>query len=258
MPKRKHSRKQGKSRKRYKSAGSSWLSSDSGYSSRESKRFGTGFRPQVRNWGSNQPDILRIKIRTNVSVSLTCVGGAVSSNAVKANSLHQPFFNIGSITHQNPTGGNLAPLYQRYRVLSAKIILKCYPGLSSTTPQGAFLAVMPIDPVVNTWSSNVYNEYIEAARGHYKYLPMTNAANGYKTVSSAVAMHALVGRSKEAFLGDNHFEGTVTSSATFTDPANVLQFVFMYQSADAATGTQHFCDLLLDQWVEFSSRAPYG
>jgi len=256
--KRKHSSYRGKGRKRARL--SNWKSSNSGFTSTQYRGPKSRSVPYVANFSralTNQPDVLRIKVTTYLASGWTSTTGAVVAANIKCNSLHLPFNSISS-SHENPTISNLAPLYQKYKVLSASLVTRWYPLDDAKGAMGGWAAVSVGDNNVNPWNWNTPNMYMESGRGFGTYLPTFSACKGAVTLRRFIDCAALVGQTRQGYLGDNSYEGTITSASVRTDPSTLTNFCIMYQSSDATTTTKHAADIILTQYVMLYSRCSYA
>lgn len=207
---------------------------------------------------SNQPDAIRIKVKTYLTFTVTSSTGAFSVDTIKMSSLFQPFFGIGSSTHQNPTINNLVTLYQRYRVESAYLSAAFTP-LSSAQPPGPVWVALGIwDNSYHSTSLTSANQFVEGKHTKFGYVPTYQGFTGKPTVLK-------LGGPIAQFMGFSPMEYSTSSStfgayngSTLGDPAQWLDIFLAAQTNDAATTATVSVDAVLTQYVVMFSRQLYS
>lgn len=206
----------------------------------------------------NQPDGIRIKIKTYVSAVFTSTSGLLNSTSIKLNSIYQPFHSLSSSTHQNPTLGNLSTLYGRYRVLYASLTLTMSPETAALSPQPHWVALGSWDNTVDTVNITQANQMVEGKHCKFTYVPAQAGFSHPIKLHMGMNMAELVGLSSRQYVMDNHFEGVIANTTVPTDPPQVLSIWVAHQSADASSTNAISVDMVLTQYLQFYGRAPYG
>lgn len=132
---------------------------------------------------------------------------------INLNSLYDP--NRSGIGHQPYGFDPLAVLYNRYRVISCGWRLQ---NIINTASNGRVLCAMPSNdtgityPTLDEWKENPRTKYMTIVPG---------ANNG--TLSGKTYLPALIGRTKSAYMADDQYQATVSSSPS----ENAILYVFL-------------------------------
>lgn len=206
----------------------------------------------------NQPDAIRIKVKTYLTYTVTSSSGAFAYDTVKLSSLYRPFFAIGSSAHENPTINNLVTLYQRYRVESAYVTAAMTP-LSSSQPPGPMWAAIGIwDNSYHSVTLTSANQFVEGKHTRFAYVPTAAGFNGKPTVLK-------LGGPCAQFMGMSPMEYSVADTTfgayngtNLGDPSQWLDCFIAVQTNDAATTATISVDCVLTQYVVMFSRQLYS
>lgn len=261
MPgKRKRSGTAGKSRKRFKGGQGGFRSKRWGFKGGYPSRAGTAVGPSLALMDGrfNQTDAILIKVKTYLTGFFTSTSGAFSNSVIKMSSLYQPFNNIGSSSHQNPTINNLCTLYQRYRVEWAKITI-------ALTPKDASQPAVPMWAGLAVWDDSFHSvsvanqpQAMEAKHARWTYCPTAAGFNGHAPkLSISGKMSEFFGTSPAEYSTSQQFIGSYNGSS-LGDPNQWTQARFMYQSNDGATTATLSGDIILTQYVRMFSRQLYA
>lgn len=208
--------------------------------------------------GANQPDRLRLKVKTYINLTLNSAAGAFGANAIKLNSLHAPFTSFSS-SHQNPTISNLSTIYERYRVQKARLTLSLAPITSAATPVPVFVAITALDNQVNSVSLTGFQQVLESRLGRFKICPTIAGYTGQPVVVKLTTTpEAVAGLTQLQQSASEQFSGSMNTSATISDPPQQQSFYVAFQSQDGSTGSEISVEAFLIQWVELYGRAQYA
>lgn len=206
----------------------------------------------------NQPDAVRVKVRSYISAFFTSSSGAFNSTSIRLNTLLHPFVNIGSSGHENPTLNNMCTLYDRYRVSFASLKLTLTPLTATASPQPHWVALGCWDNSVDTVAPTTANQMIEGKHCKFTYCPPQAGFTRPIIISMGVNMAEVVGQTLLQYSTSSNWEGVITSAAVPSDPNQVLSMWIAHQSADATNSNEIGVDIELIQYVTMYGRAPYG
>lgn len=227
---------------------------------RSSRRYPTRSGPSF-SWFDgrlNQPDAIRIKVRTYISAFFTSTSGAFNSTQIRLNSMDQPFFPIGSSTHDNPTFVNLCTMWSRYRVSYASLKLTMTPLTATASPQPHWVALGCWDNSYDTVSPTTANQMIEGKHCKFTYCPPQAGFTKPIKLSMGVNIAEVAGMTPLQYGIDPTYEGRLKTDTTVVAPNVVLSMWIAHQSADASGTNEIGVDLELTQWVTMYGRAPYA
>jgi len=255
MLKRKWQGKQGGRSRSKRSKFGYWFGSSSGFAGARRNRAPMA-NPSLSTWSStpNQPDQLRVKIKSYFSGQATSTTGAVVADSIKFNGLLHPFTAFGS-NHVGFAATNFQ-IYERYRVLGAKVEFRLFPIQTGTQlPMWCGLTVTGIGSGSSSTQPTNSTSLMETARAKWGIFPTSinpsTRQYGLKMYSSVAAAF---GVPSAVIKSDPNFSGGVDISAAYTDPANAAYFSFIFQTADGAGTSTIGVDVVLTQYVLYEGR----
>lgn len=168
------------------------------------------------------PSMWKLRYSENITLSTDNTGG-LGTYAFAANSIYDP--NVSGVGHQPLLHDQLAPFWQRYTVLGARITVKAVASSSSNAGGQLFGCVLDDNNSLQGPGTTL----IENGKGSYRWI---NQNTNTSTKSSTLSVNF----SAKKFFGKKNIVDDDFVSATFgNNPANLAYFILWTETPNVAS-----------------------